>query len=45
MLPKKDGFDVCRELRHAGVTSSCCSRRAWRRQRKCWGSNWAPTIT
>ena len=39
MLPGKDGFDVCRELRRSGIaTPSSCSRLARRNRRRCWRS-------
>ena len=46
MLPGRDGFAVCRELREAGVgRRSSCSRRATRSRTASTGSTRAPTTT
>jgi len=46
MLPGKDGFDVCRDLRRAGIRAPILMLTAkTMRPRKCSASNWAPTTT
>jgi DNA-binding response OmpR family regulator len=46
MLPKKDGFDVCRDVRQAGVTVPIVMLTARAQDtEKCSASRAAPTTT
>jgi DNA-binding response OmpR family regulator len=45
MLPKMDGFEVCRSSAAAATSRSSCSRPAPRISTRSSGSSWAPTTT
>ena len=42
MLPKMDGFEVCRRLR-VGPPPSLCSPHGRKRRTRCWGWSWGRT--
>ena len=45
MLPKLDGFEVCRQLRSRSQVPIIMLTARARRPTRWWGSRWAPTTT
>ena len=43
MLPKMDGWQVCREIRKTSSAPSSCSPPRARPLTRCWVWSWAPT--
>ena len=43
MLPRKSGFDVCRDLRTEGRTTPIIMLTGRRRPTRCWGWSWGQT--